>query len=661
MGIRSQMTLRLAAAFAAALAFAPQAFAQEPQPAPQEAPVAAPAAPAADVWKHGLSLFGDVKYPADFRRFDYVNPDAPKGGVARMATLGAFDSLNSFIRKGNPAAGTGLIYDTLMTSSYDEPATEYGLIAEAVKHPADWSSVTFRLRPEARFNDGSPITVEDVIWSFETLKRINPRLGFYYKDVVKAEKTGEREVTFTFTGPGNRELPQIMGQLQVLPKAWWEGTDATGKKRNIEESTLEKPLGSGPYRVKDLAPGRWITYERVPDYWAKDLPVQLGTNNFDELRYDFFRDDAVLLEAFRGGQYDWRQENIAKDWATGYDFPAVKDGKVVLETFDDGGSGRMQAYVLNLRRDKFKDPRVRRALNLVYNFEDINKIIMFGQYVRIDSYFYGTELASKGLPEGSELKILESVRDKVPAEVFSAPYVNPKNDTPEKVRDNLREAVRLLKEAGWTVRQEANEVGETSFVEKALRAVGLSSAPTRPVLRNAKGEPFTIEFIYQSAAFERALAFYVTALQRLGIQTSLRILDDSQYINRLRSLDFDAIISGWGQSLSPGNEQRSYWGSESADTHGSYNWAGIKDAGIDALIEKVIYARDRDELVAATRALDRVLLAHNYVVPQYTILKARTARWNRFSRPDNLPPRGAMFPTLWWFDADKAKATGGRS
>ena len=657
MGIRSQMTLRLAAAFVAALAFAPQAFAQEPQPAPQ----AAPAAPAADVWKHGLSLFGDVKYPADFKRFDYVNPDAPKGGVARMATLGTFDSLNGFIRKGNPAAGTGLIYDTLMTSSYDEPATEYGLIAEAVKHPADWSSVTFRLRPEARFNDGSPITVEDVIWSFETLKRVNPMLGFYYKDVTKAEKTGEREVTFTFAGPGNRELPQIMGQLQVLPKAWWEGTDATGKTRNIEEGTLEKPLGSGPYRVKDFAPGRWISYERAPDYWGKDLAVRVGTHNFDEIRFDYFRDTTVIVEAFKGDQYDWREENSAKNWATAYDFPPAKDGRVVLETFKDSESGRMQGYAFNIRRDKFKDPRVRRAFNLAFDFEEINKTIMFGQYVRIDSYFYGTELASKGLPEGRELEILESVRDKVPAEVFTTAYANPTGGAPEKTRENLREAVRLLKEAGWTVRQEAREDGEASFVDRALRAVGLSSAPTRPVLRNAKGEPFTLEFIYGDPSAERVLSFYRPALERLGVQVSQRLLDDSQYINRIRSSDFDVITMGWGQSLSPGNEQRDMWGSEAADRPGSQNVVGIKDAGIDALIEKVIYAKDRDELVAATRALDRVLLAHNYVVPQFTSVEDRTARWNRFSRPDNLPPRGAMFPTLWWFDADKAKATGGRS
>ncbi|MFD1703872.1 extracellular solute-binding protein [Methylopila henanensis] len=629
------MPLRLSAAMAAfALAFASPALAQE---TPSTPPAAAEIkAPDADQWKHGLSLFGDVKYPADFKHFDYVNPDAPKGGAARLATIGTFDSLNGFIRKGNPAAGSGLIYDALMTSSYDEPATEYGLIAESVRHPADWSSVTFRLRPEAKFHDGSPITVADVIWSFETLKRINPMMSFYYKDVTKAEETGEREVTFTFAGPGNRELPQIMGQLQILSKAWWEGTDAQGRKRNIEEGTLEKPVGSGPYRVKDMAPGRWIAYERVPDYWGKDLPVRKGVNNFDELRFDYFRDTTVLVEAFKGGQYDWREENSAKNWATAYKFPAADEKRVILETFKDTESGRMQGYAFNTRRDKFKDPRVRRAFNLAFDFEEINKTIMFGSYVRIDSYFHGTELASKGLPEGKELEILESVRDKVPAEVFTTEYKNPVGGSPEQARANLREAVRLLREAGWEVKDRR--------------------------LVNAKtGERMTVEFIYGDPSAERILSFYAPALERLGVEVRQRLLDDSQYINRIRSGDFDVITMGWGQSLSPGNEQRDMWGSEAADRPGSQNVVGIKDAGIDALIEKIVYAKDREELTAATRALDRVLLAHNFVVPQFTSVEDRTARWNRFSRPDNLPPRGALFPTLWWWDAEKAKATGGRS
>ncbi|RXF68740.1 extracellular solute-binding protein [Hansschlegelia zhihuaiae] len=620
------MTLRLAAALAALLAISPAA-------------AQAPAPPSEPQWRHGLSLFGDVKYPAGFKHFDYVNPDAPKGGTVRLGAFGTFDSFNAFIPKGNPAAGTNLLYDTLMTEALDEPATEYGLIAESVRYPADYSSVTYRLRPEAKWQDGKPVTVEDVIWSFETLKRINPLMSRYYHDVAKAEQTGEGEVTFTFAGPGNRELPQITGQIQILPKHWWEGTDPQGRKRNIEEGALEKPLGSGPYRVKDFAPGRWVSYERVPDYWGAKLPVRIGTYNFDEMRFDYFRDMTVLVEAFKGDQFDYREENSAKNWATAYQFPAVAEKRVILEKFKDSQSGRMQGYAFNLRRDKFKDPRVRRAFNLAFDFEEINKTIMFGQYVRIDSYFFGTELASKGLPEGREKEILESVKDKVPPEVFTTEYRNPVGGSPEAARKNLREAVDLLKQAGWTVSREGG----------------------KPALRNAQGEAFKVEFIYQDPSGERLLSFYKPALERLGVEVTMRLLDDSQYVNRIRSFDFDMVTVGWGQSLSPGNEQRDQWGSQAADVPGSQNFVGIKDAGVDALIEKIIYARDREELTAATRALDRVLLAHNYVVPQFTSVEDRTARWDRFSRPANLPPRGSLFPTVWWWDAEKAKAAGGRS
>ncbi|MDR4308046.1 ABC transporter substrate-binding protein [Chelatococcus sambhunathii] len=618
------MSFRLAAALIAALAAAP-AVAQE-------------AAPGAPEWRHGLSLFGDVKYPPDFKHFDYVNPDAPKGGRVRLGTYGTFDSLNGFIPRGNRAAGLNLLYDTLLEDALDEPATEYGLVAESVRYPPDYSSVTYRLRPEARFNDGKPITPEDVVWSFETLKRIDPLRARYYADVKKAEVTGEREVTFTFAGPGNRELPQITGQIPVLPKHWWEGTDAEGKKRDIEEGTLEKPLGSGPYRIKEFTPGRSIAYERVPDYWAAKLPVRIGTNNFGEMRYEYFRDMTVLVEGFKGDQFDYREENSAKNWATAYQFPAVSEKRVLLEKFKDSQSGRMQAYAFNMRRDKFKDWRVRKAFNLAFDFEEINKSIMYGQYVRIDSYYFGTELAAKGLPEGREKEILESVRDKVPPEVFTAEYRNPVGGSPEATRKNLREAVDLLKQAGWSVTRDGG----------------------KPALKNAAGEAFRVEFIYQDPSSERILSFYKPALERLGVEVSLRQLDDSQYINRIRSFDFDMVTVGWGQSLSPGNEQRDMWGSQSADVPGSQNFGGIKDPAIDALIEKIVYAKDREELTAATHALDRVLLAHWYVVPQFTSVEDRTARWDRFSRPEKLPPRGSLFPTVWWWDAEKAKAVGGR-
>lgn len=587
-------------------------------------------------WRHGLSLFGDVRYPPDFKRFAYVNPDAPKGGRVRLGAFGTFDSFNGFIPKGNEAAGLNLVYDTLMLEAGDEPATEYGLIAEAVRYPADYSSVTYRLRAEARFDDGKPVTPEDVVWSFDTLKRIDPMRSRYYHDVTKAEVTGEREVTFTFAGPGNRELPQITGQFPILPKHYWEGTDASGKKRNIGEGTLEKPVGSGPYRIKEFAPGRWVSYERVADYWGAKLPVRIGTYNFDEIRFDYFRDSTVLVEAFKGDQFDYRAENSAKNWATAYDFPALKEKRVVKELFKDSQSGRMQGYAFNIRRDKFKDPRVRRAFNLAFDFEEINKSIMFGQYVRIDSFFFGTDLAAKGLPEGREKEILEGVKDKIPPEVFNTPYANPVGGSPDAARKNLREAVELLKQAGWTVSRDGG----------------------KPLLRNEKGEPLSVEFIYVDPSQERLFSFYRPALERLGIQVTLRLLDDSQYINRIRSFDFDMITAGWGQSLSPGNEQRDMWGGQAADLPGSQNFVGIKDPAIDKLIETIVYAKDRAELTAATRALDRVLLANNFVVPQFTILKDRTIRWDRFSRPENLPPRGAIFPTVWWWDAEKAKAAG---
>lgn len=593
---------------------------------------------AADDWKHALSLFGDVKYPADFKHFDYVNPNAPKGGTVRLATIGTFDTFNMFIPRGVAAAGIGLVYETLMAQSFDEPSTEYGLIAEAVKHPADYSSVSYRLRPEARWWDGKPVTAEDVVWSLDTLKEISPTYQYYYRNVVKAAVTGEREVTFTFDKPGNRELPQIVGQLSVLPKHWWEGTDAQGKKRDVKSGTLEKPLGSGPYRVKDFAAGRWISFERIPDYWGEKVPVNVGTNNFDGFRYEYYRDTTVIVEAFKGDQYDFRAENSAKNWATSYDFPAFRDGRVIKELFQNTESGGLQAYVLNLRRDKFKDPRVRRAINLALDFEELNKTIFFGQYERPTSYFYGTDLASSGLPLGRELEILKEVdaRHKLPPQVFTDEYKSPTGGSPEATRRNLREAQGLLKEAGWDV--------------KAGKLV------------NAKtGEPFTIEFLYADPNNERPLGLFRAALERLGFAVRLRPVDDAQATNRERERDYDVITDGWGQSLSPGNEQREFWGSEAADRPGSRNTAGIKDPAIDALIDKVIFTKDRAELVAATRALDRVLLWNEFMVPQWTIKTVRTIRWNRFSRPENLPQRGPLFPTVWWWDAEKAAKTGGRS
>jgi microcin C transport system substrate-binding protein len=590
-------------------------------------------------WKPGLSLFGELKYPEGFQHFDYVNAAAPQGGVVRQIAFGTFDNFNQVVSgvKGSLAMGTELFTETLMTPALDEVSTEYGLLAEAVSHPDDHSSVTYRLRANARWHDGKPVTADDVIFSFNTFKTNSPQLGAYYSHVVKAEKTGEREITFTFDGPGNRELPQIVGQLPVLPKHWWEGTDTSGKKRDVTQTTLELPLGSGPYRLKEFVPGHTIVYEKVADYWGKDVNVTIGTRNFQQLRFEYFRDSTVALEAFKGDQADWRTENSAKNWATAYDFPAVRDKRVVLEEFPVRNFGLMQAFAFNIRRDKFKDPRVRRAFNFAFDFEEMNKQIFFGQYKRISSYFEGTELASSGLPEGKELEILEAVRDKVPADLFSKPYSNPVGGNQQANRNNLRDALALLRDAGYEIRN-------TKLV-------------------NAKtGEPFSVECLAEDPATERYVLFYKPSLERVGMTVNVRVVDAAQYENRLRQWDFDIIAASWGESLSPGNEQRGYWSSAAADQPGSRNLVGIKNPAVDALIERLIFAKDRDELVAATKALDRVLLWNFYVVPQWTYGKVRAARWDRFGRPDNMPKYGlSAFPTIWWWDADKAAKVPQRS
>jgi microcin C transport system substrate-binding protein len=583
------------------------------------------------VWRHALSLFGDIKYPAGFKRFDYVNPDAPKGGITRMISIGTFDNFNTAVMgvKGSIAPAATLINETLMTPSQDEITTEYGLLAEAAAHPDDFSWVTYRLRPEARWHDGKPVTPDDVIFSLDALKKNSPFYSSYYRHVVKAEKSGDRAVKFIFDAPGNRELPTIVGELPILPKHYWEGVDASGNKRDISATTLEPPLGSGPYRIKEFVAGRSVRLERVKDYWGANSPTQIGQNNFDELRFEFFRDNTVALEAFKADQADWIAENSAKQWATAYDFPAVAEKRVVRQEFPINNSGRMQGFAFNLRRDQFQDARLRRAFNYAYDFEEMNKQLFYGQYKRINSYFFGTELACSELPEGAELQILETVRDKVPPEVFTTPYANPVGGNPDAVRANLREAVRLLKEANYTIKD-----GK---------------------LVDFTGKPIVVEILVQDPAFERIALFYKPSLERIGVATSIRIVDEAQYENRLRSFDFDIIFDTWGESLSPGNEQREYWGSQSADQPGSRNVVGIKNPAVDALIDKVIFATDRANLVAATKALDRVLLWNFYVVPQYTYPFSRYAIWDRFSHAEPLPKYGSSgLPSLWWFDAAKA-------
>jgi microcin C transport system substrate-binding protein len=590
-------------------------------------------------WRHGLSLFGDLKYPADYKRFDYVNPDAPRGGTVRQYELGTFDNFNLVVSrfKGNIASSVALIYETLTTQSMDEPDGNYGLLAEAAAYPEDRTYVIYRLRAAARWHDGKPVTPEDVIFSFDALKKNSPMYSAYFRHIAKCEKVADHDVKFSFDGPGNRELPTIAGQVIVFPKHWWEGSDAQGRKRDITQTTLEMPLGSGPYRIKEFVAGRSVVLERVKDYWGKDFPINIGQNNFDELRWDYYRDDVPAREAFKADQIDWMPERSAIEWSKSYDFPAFRDKRVVKELFPTRNLGRMQGWAFNLRKPLFQDVRLRRAFNLAFDFEEENRVLSTGEYHRDSSYFDGIpELMSSGLPEGEELEILETVRDKVPPEVFTTPYQNPVNGNPENVRNNLREAMRLLKEAGFDTRDRK--------------------------LVDAKGQPVRVEILASDTGMEKMALFYKPSLERLGVTTSVRTVDDVQYQNRLRSYDFDLVTTVWAQSISPGNEQREFFGSSSADRPGSQNLPGIKNPAVDAIIDRVIFAKNRAGLIAACKALDRVLLWNCYVVPHFNYDFDRYARWDRFSHPDPLPTYGiSAFPTVWWWDAAKAAKTGGRS
>jgi microcin C transport system substrate-binding protein len=582
-------------------------------------------------FRHALTLFDDVKYKPDFKHFDYVNPAAPKGGRVRFGLVGSFDNLNPYTFKGE--AGSAVLNDALLVSALDEPSTEYGLVASGVWHPEDRSLVVYRLRPEARFHDGKPMTPEDVIWSMQSLREANPFYNFYYKNIAKAEQTGDHEVTFTFSQKGNRELPLITGQMPVLPKHWWTGTDAKGRQRNINETTLEVPLGSGAYVASEVKPATSIRMKRVTDYWGASLPVHVGQDNFDEIEYIYFRDANVALEAFKGDQYDWRTESSSKSWATGYDFPAVKAGRVVKEEIKLKQVEGMQSWALNIRRPKFQDARVRQALNFAFDFEWANTNLFYGQYVRSRSYFNNSEMEAKGLPSPAELAILAPLKDKLPPEVFTAEYTNPLNATPQDRRKNLRQAAKLLNEAGWNVTQQGG----------------------RSLLRNAKGEQLTVEFLLDSPLFERIALPYQQQLELLGIGVAIKTVDSAQYERRTQTFDYDIVVGNWGQSLSPGNEQRDFWGSEAADRNGSRNLVGIKNPAIDSLVETLIFAPNRESLVTACKALDRALLWNHYVVPMWYIDYERTARWDRFGRPEKLPDLSPGFPSVWWWDEEKAK------
>ena len=582
--------------------------------------LAAPQAVAEPI--HGFAMHGAPKYGPDFKHFDYVNPNAPKGGLARLSAIGTFSTFNPFTLKGVAAAGIMQIFETLMESPDDEAFTEYGLLAETIEVPEDRSWVAFTLRPQARWHDGKPVTVEDVIFSLNVLKeKGQPFYRFYYKDVAKAEKTGERRVKFTFTADGeNRELPLIIGQLPILPKHYWES-------RAFDQTTMEPPLGSGPYKIKEFEAGRSIAYERVTDYWGADLPINKGRDNFDILRYDYYRDSTVALEAFKAGEYDFRQENSAKVWATGYESPAMTGGLFKKVDIPNEIPTGMQGFAFNTRKEMFQDKRVRQALGYAFDFEWSNKNLFYGQYTRTKSYFSNSELASVGLPSPEELKVLEPLRGKIPPEVFTQVYEAPVSDGSGNIRENLRKAQIILRDAGWSVKD-------------------------GKLINNKTQKHLAFEILLVSPDFERIVLPYVKNLERLGVTANVRTVDTAQYQSRLDDFDFDVIVQSFGQSLSPGNEQRDFWGSDGADQPGSRNVIGIKDPAIDALIDQVIAAGDREQLIARTRALDRVLLWNHFMVPQFHNRTFRVAYWDKFNRPETTPKYGLAF-SAWWIDSAK--------
>ena len=573
---------------------------------------------------HGHSKYGELKYGPDFEHFEYASPDAPKGGTIVREARGSYDNTNPFILKGQSAAGATIIYDTLTVPSLDEPFSQYGLIAESIEEATDKRWVIFHLRKSARWHDGVALTADDVVWTFDTIKeKGHPAYKNYYAEVAKAEAIDSHTVKFSFSEGNNAELPLIIGQLQILPKHFWED-------RDFEKTTLEPLLGSGPYKMGKIDAGRAIDYERVDDYWAKDLPVKVGHHNFGTLRYDYYRDSTVSLEAFKSGDIDFRLESISKNWKTAYNFPAINDGRVVKEELEDKSTQPMQAFVMNSRRDKFSDMRVRRAIGYAFDFEWMNKNLFYDAYTRTQSYFQNSEFMATGLPEGDELAILESYRDQLPASVFDEPFSLPVNDGSGNLRKQYREAIKLFKSAGWEIKNQKLTNVET-------------------------GEEMKFELLLVSPSLEKIALPYKKALERLGVEMSVRIVDSSQYEKRVEDSDFDMIVLGWSQSLSPGNEQLNYWSSSAADEPGSSNYAGIKNPVVDELIDLIIDAPDRASLVASTKALDRVLLHHHYVIPQYYGAFYRLAYWNKFERPEVIPDKSLTLET-WWIDVDKEAA-----
>jgi len=572
--------------------------------------------------QHALTLYDEPpKYAADFQHFDYVNPDAPKGGTLRLAGLNGFDSFNPFIPKGNAADYINLVYDSLTFHSDDEPFTEYGLLAERIEKAADNSYVRFLLRPEARFHDGIAVSADDVAYTFELLTtQGHPLYRHYYADVEQVVVESERSVRFDFKHSNNRELPLIIGQIKVLPKHWWQ-------ERDFSKTTLEPPLGSGPYQIEKLSAGRSITYTRVADWWAKDLAVSKGLYNFDRIQLDYYLDMSVALEAFKAGQFDFNLEYSAKDWATGYNSPALRNGDIIQQEVKNHNPVGMQAYTFNLRRPMFQDVRVRQAISLLFDFEWTNRQIFYSAYQRTQSFFANSELAAQGLPSEAELAILEPLRGQIPEQVFTDEFKLPTTDGTGNIHNQRRQAWKLLQEAGYRIENDR--------------------------MVSADGEPLAFEFLIAQTNLERVLLPFKRNLAELGIEMTIRRADVSQYINRLRNRDFDMTSSIWSQSNSPGNEQIDFWHSASYDNPGSRNFIGLQDPAIDMLVEGLINADSRQALINHARALDRVLLWGHYVIPNYYIDRWRIAYRKHLQRPDTAPLYDYGLMTWWLEPLDK--------
>ncbi len=587
------------------------------------------AAPAHAEQRYGWSTFGDLKYPSDFKHFDYVNPDAPKGG--RLITIGVssvttFDSFNPFIVKGDAAQGIEqLVYDTLMARAWDEPDALYGLVAATVDVAPDGLSVSFRLRAEARFADGSPVTAADAAFSFDILKANGePSFAVQLRDVIRVETVDPLTVRYVFQGTQVRDLPGVVAQMPILSKAFYQDKDFT-------QSDLVPPLGSGPYRIGKFNQGSYVTFERRPDYWGKDLPVNRGRYNFDEIRFDYYRDRNAAFEAFTAGKVDLREEFISRDWATAYDLAQVRDGRIIKEELPDDTPSGTQGYMLNLRRDKLKDIRVRQALGLAFDFEWTKKNIFFGSYSRTDSYFENSDMQASGAPSPEELAVLAPLESSVSPLVLGEALAPPVTDGSGRIRGNLKLAGKLLDEAGWTI-----------------------PASGEKIRRNGKGERFEIEFLDYEESIQRVTGPYVKNLEQLGIRATMRTVDPAQYQRRFKSYDFDVVTSRFVLRLTPGVELRNYWSARAAGLEGSNNVGGIESPAVDALIERVVGAKSRVELTTAAKALDRVLRAGHYWVPHWFSGKHRIAYWNRFSRPAVKPRYDRGVLDTWWLDAAKA-------